>query len=180
MYNAKGKIVFDPATSRGNQIGVGVYTTPGPGDWAGNPGDWSAPPRTIHARRHVVNSRSPVNTVDDRHCQITARESAIRKIPKLWVPREYFWIIGSGRNTNPMYDWAERVLQGKADFDTSFHLSVIDRHDPPGLKQLVIPTYLLSGHGLDLKVTCKADYRALPDNKRVNYSSWPNTFGTPQ
>ncbi|KAH7153645.1 hypothetical protein EDB81DRAFT_932308 [Dactylonectria macrodidyma] len=59
--------MFNPLEAKGNQIGVGVYTTPGPGQWEGNAGDW--------------------------HCQITANRSALDKLHKVWIPRGYWWNI---------------------------------------------------------------------------------------
>lgn len=46
MYNQKHK--FDkknmkPSLVRGRQIGVGVYTTPGPGEFVAEKGNWLVP-----------------------------------------------------------------------------------------------------------------------------------------
>ncbi|KXH62172.1 hypothetical protein CNYM01_09306 [Colletotrichum nymphaeae SA-01] len=145
QYNRDGRISFDAARALGNQIGVGVYTTPGPGQWPGNPGDW--------------------------YCQITARKSTMKKIDKLWIPREYWWNIGG------MYDYAESNFPS-IDLDYTMRLSLIADYEH--LTQLLIPTYLLSGHGLDLKVTCQEDWRSLPDTTEVDYYFWPKVHGTPQ
>ncbi|KAJ0276413.1 hypothetical protein CBS470a_010820 [Colletotrichum nupharicola] len=142
QYNAKGRITFDPAKAQGNQIGVGVYTTPGPAEWKGNPGDWSS-------------------TVDS--------------IPKVWVPEQYWW------NIQGMYTWADKTFTKKTknfDFDNVLRLSQIGNYEPT--KQLLIPTYLLSGKGMDLKVTCKANWKDLPSNKPVDYSKWRKVLGIPQ
>ncbi|KAH9237565.1 hypothetical protein K456DRAFT_1721234 [Colletotrichum gloeosporioides 23] len=142
LYNAKGRITFDPAKAQGNQIGVGVYTTPGPAEWKGNPGDWSS-------------------TVDS--------------IPKVWVPKQYWW------NIQGMYTWADKTFTKKTknfDFDNVLRLSQIGNYEPT--KQLLIPTYLLSGKGMDLKVTCKANWKDLPSNKPVDYSKWRKVLGIPQ
>ncbi|KAK1981897.1 hypothetical protein LZ30DRAFT_792574 [Colletotrichum cereale] len=65
QYNRNHRLVFDVSRGMGRQLGVGVYTTPGPGDWPGKEGDW--------------------------HCLITARKSTLRSIPKIWIPEEYWW-----------------------------------------------------------------------------------------
>lgn len=77
-----------------------------------------------------------------------------------------------------MYRWAETTFPS-IDFDRSFRLSKIGNYEP-ATKQLLIPTYLLKGQGLDLQVVCKANWRDLPSTKLVDYSKWPKTFGTPQ
>ncbi|KAK1507578.1 hypothetical protein CTAM01_02690 [Colletotrichum tamarilloi] len=118
QYNRDGRISFDPARALGNQIGVGVYTTPGPGQWPGNPGDW--------------------------YCQITARKSKMKSIDKIWIPRDYWWNIGG------MYDYVESNFPS-IDLDYSMRLSLIADYEH--LTQLLIPTYLLSGQGLDIQVT---------------------------
>ncbi|KAJ0381855.1 hypothetical protein COL922a_013719 [Colletotrichum nupharicola] len=126
QYNAKWRITFDPAKAQGNQIVVGVYTTPGPAEWKGNPGDW--------------------------YCHITARKSTVDSIPKVWVPKQYWW------NIQGMYTWADKAFTKKTknfDSDNVLRLSQIENYEPT--KQLLIPTYLLSGKGMDLKVTCKAN-----------------------
>lgn len=83
-----------------------------------------------------------------------------------------------------MYDWADKTLppgpKDESAFDYAFHLSIMSRYDPPGLKQLLIPSYLLTGHGLDLQVQCKDSIEKLPSQKRVDYYGWPNTYGEPQ
>ncbi|KAF4805908.1 hypothetical protein CGCSCA5_v014914 [Colletotrichum siamense] len=149
QYNSKGRITFDPAKAQGNQIGVGVYTTPGPAEWKGNPGDW--------------------------YCHITARKSTVDSIPKVWVPKQYWW------NIQGMYTWADKTFTKKTknfDFDNVLRLSQIGNYEPT--KQLLIPTYLLSGKGMDLKVTCRANWKDLPSNKPVDYSKWPKVLGVPQ
>ncbi|KAF4897307.1 hypothetical protein CGCVW01_v013749 [Colletotrichum viniferum] len=141
QYNAKGRITFDPAKAQGNQIGVGVYTTPGPAEY----------------------------------CHITARKSTVDSIPKVWVPKQYWW------NIQGMYKWADKTFTKKTknfDFDNVLRLSKIGNYEPT--KQLLIPTYLLSGKGMDLKVTCKANWKDLPSNKPVDYSKWPKVLGIPQ
>lgn len=92
-------------------------------------------------------------------------------IDKVWIPRSYWW------NISGMYDYVKSNFPS-IDLDISMHLSLIDGHEP--VTQLLIPTYLLSGHGLDLKVTCKENWRNLPDTTRVDYHSWPKVHGTPQ
>ncbi|KAI8288776.1 hypothetical protein K4K60_010266 [Colletotrichum sp. SAR11_57] len=149
QYNVKGRITFDPAKAQGNQIGVGVYTTPGPAEWKGNPGDW--------------------------YCHITARKSTVDSIPKVRVPKQYWW------NIQGMYTWAEKTFTKTTknfDFDNVLRLSQIGNYEPT--KQLLIPTYLLSGKGMDLKVTCKANWKDLPSIKPVDYSKWPKVLGAPQ
>lgn len=111
------------------------------------------------------------DSVAYRYCQITAREAKVKSIPKLWIPKEQWWDI------DEMYKWAESNFP-KLDFNRVFRLSQISKHEPA--KQLLIPTYLLAGNGLDLQVSCKANWRDLPSTKLVDYSKWPNTYGKPQ
>ncbi|KDN61238.1 hypothetical protein CSUB01_11341 [Colletotrichum sublineola] len=64
-YNSNGRLSYNPLRSAREQLGPGVYTTPGPGQWAGKPEDW--------------------------HCLITGLENEIKFMDEVWIPRDYWW-----------------------------------------------------------------------------------------
>ncbi|WDK19626.1 hypothetical protein CGRA01v4_10913 [Colletotrichum graminicola] len=141
IYNSNGKLSYDPTHTVVAQIGLGVYTTPGPGQWPGEPGDW--------------------------YCHITAQKSTLDSLNKVWVPRR-FW-----NNLHRIDDWIDEL-----GFNPALTLRLSPIEDREDILQLLIPPTLLSGHKMDFKVHCAADYHSLP-YEPVNYSQWKKVYGNP-
>ncbi|KAK1948750.1 hypothetical protein LY78DRAFT_709772 [Colletotrichum sublineola] len=80
-YNSNGRLSYNPLRSAREQLGPGVYTTPGPGQWAGKPEDWLV------------------------HCLITGLENEIKFMDEVWIPRDYWW------NARAMFEYVEENFE---------------------------------------------------------------------
>ncbi|KFY19741.1 hypothetical protein V491_04246 [Pseudogymnoascus sp. VKM F-3775] len=147
-YNDAGTLTDDP-NRIGTQIGKGVYTTPGRGEWQGSPNDW--------------------------FCVILADSAAIDRVSKAWVPKQYdgseLWF-----KSDTVIDGYIKQLESSWDPAATLRMSIIDGKGYDDV-QMVIPPGLLNSNGGGMSITafCKENINDIP-NQRVNYDDWNNNI----
>ncbi|KAI1397313.1 hypothetical protein F4819DRAFT_503496 [Hypoxylon fuscum] len=144
--NAGNTLTPDP-NQIGTQIGTGVYTTPGPGQWPGSQNSW--------------------------YCTIYADPNQLNKVSKAWVPEQYngktLWYDNDAVN-----DYIKE-LESSWDPARTLRLSKVSGRED--ILQLAIPFNLLNQNGgaMNFKTTCSANLDDM-GSYVVNYDDWQNNI----
>ncbi|EEH39166.2 hypothetical protein PAAG_01628 [Paracoccidioides lutzii Pb01] len=157
-YNKHGTITWDEKHDRKSddrqQTGPGIYTTPVRGQQEGDKNSW--------------------------YCVIEADRAAMKRVSKIWVPRENNQRhLQSLITYNPTLWWrSEGILHnyitwmdGSWNSEKTLRMSIVYKH--PEQVQMSIPENLVNaknGH-MGFTALCDTDQKNLPDEK-VNYDDW--------
>ncbi|KAH9883147.1 hypothetical protein J1614_000003 [Plenodomus biglobosus] len=158
--NKAGAPVWDGVSNRSaRQIGAGIYTSPGPGDWKGKAGDWYC---VIYADKDRLDG-------DD-------------SVAKIWIPNWYYKPDGTKiglwdlTNSAALTTYIEEYKGNNWKATTTLRMSNI--RWVMNKVQLVIPPGLVAeSGGLGLSAVCTEKMEDLPDKERVDYSAWQNNIG---